>query len=247
MITTSEIILKIQNTMINAGLKCPANLIADGKIQRFSMIGDTGKPCWYVIHIINNGLAYAIFGCWKRGIYGVWCSRDIKTLPQQDLELIKQKRLELEIELQEKSAKAKRNAQYIWEYADPNFTEHPYLTKKQVKSFGLRLHQGLLLVPLYDENNELCSLQFINSNGDKWFKKDASVKDCFFIIGEIKEKIYIAEGYATAATIHEITGDAVVVAFNALKLLSVAKIIRKQNPYKTIIICADNDAFGGAE
>lgn len=40
--------------------------------------------------------------------------------------------------------------------------------------------------------------------------------------------LYIAEGYATAASIHEATG--VTVAFSAGILLSVAKKLRENNP-----------------
>jgi len=237
---------QVKSMMFGKGLNCPAHFITNGKIQRFSQSGDQGKPCWYVLHILSNNLVYVIFGCWKRGIYGVWCNRNIKDLSSYDKGLIKQKQKELERELQEKNAQAKRNIQHIWEHADPNFNEHAYLTNKRVKSFGLRLHKGRLLVPLYNEDNELCSLQNIAADGTKWFEKDTHTKGCFFIIGKLGEKIYITEGYATAATIHEVMGETAAIAFNANNLLPVAQIIRKKNPYKNLVICADNDAFGGA-
>ena len=231
---THDVILQIKSAMAKAGLNCPAPIVADDKFHRFGMSGDKGKPCSYIVHIFDNDLVYVYFNCFKRGISGSFCSRSAKELSSYDQELIKQKQKLWENELREKNAQAKKGVQYIWERAEANFTEHPYLNHKQVKSFRLRLYKGLLLLPLYNENGELCSLQFINANGDKWFKKDSSVKACFFIIGEVSEKIYIAEGYATAATIHEVTGDAVVVALNANNLLPVAQIIRKQNLEKTL-------------
>jgi putative DNA primase/helicase len=53
--------------------------------------------------------------------------------------------------------------------------------------------------------------------------------------------LYVAEGYATAATVHAATGFTVLVAFNAGNLLAVAKQIRTKNPASTVIVAADND------
>jgi putative DNA primase/helicase len=68
------------------------------------------------------------------------------------------------------------------------------------------------------------------------------VKECFFMIGEPTQALCIAEGYATAASIHEATGHAAVVAFNAGNLLPVARALRGKFPDIKIVICADNDA-----
>jgi len=238
-----DIGLKARSVIAQAGLNCPAAIITDGKIQRFRMDGDTGKPCWYVAHVFGNGIVFIVFGCWKRGIYGTWCSHNINNLSLQEKELIKQQQEQIKREQQERQTKTKVTVRYIWEHAEQNFTEHAYLTRKQVKSFGLRLCKGNLLVPLYSESSELCSLQFITQEGEKRFKKDAPMLGCFFIIGEIDKTIYIAEGYATSATVHELTGCAVVVAFNAGNLLQVAQAIRRKYPDKNLIICADNDQW----
>ena len=57
------------------------------------------------------------------------------------------------------------------------------------------------------------------------------------------ERVGIAEGYATAATLHEQTGDTVFVAFNAGNLKSVAVTARAMYPTAQLIIWADNDQF----
>ena len=240
----SEITAQIQYAMAKMGIDCPETLIFDGEIHRFGAKGDKGTPCWYVIHVFDNGFVWCAFGCWKRIISETWHNRD-RSLSNQEKFLIKQKQEQLKTELQERQAKAKKSVSYVWESAQPNFAEHPYLTRKQVKSFGLRLYKGLLLIPLYNENYVLYSLQFITPEGAKWFKKDAPIKDCFFPIGNVDRIIYIAEGYATAAAIHEVTTCSVIVAFSAHNLLPVAQITRKKYPNAEIIICADNDAFGG--
>src|SRR5262249_7189413 len=53
--------------------------------------------------------------------------------------------------------------------------------------------------------------------------------------------LYVAEGYATAATVHQATGAPVVVAFNAGNLLSVARTMRGTLPDIAIVVCADDD------
>ena len=65
---------------------------------------------------------------------------------------------------------------------------------------------------------------------------------CYFLIGEPDGALCIAEGYATGASIHEATGTAVAVAFNAGNLLAVARALRARFPDLRLIICADDDA-----
>jgi putative DNA primase/helicase len=244
----NEITVQIQSAMVRAGIDCPEDLIfiCDGKIHRFGTKGDKGKPCWYVIHVFTDGFVWCSFGCWKRCVSETWHNHN-QGLSEQEKNLIKQKKEQLKMELQERQARAKKSVNCAWDGAQQSFAAHPYLTRKQVKSFGLRLYKGLLLIPLYNENRELCSLQFINSEGAKWFKQDTHIKGCFFPVGNVDGIIYIAEGYATAAAIHEATSRSVIVAFSAHNLLPVAKITRKQYSNAEIIICADNDAFGGVK
>jgi putative DNA primase/helicase len=54
----------------------------------------------------------------------------------------------------------------------------------------------------------------------------------------------IAEGFATAAILHEATGQQVFIAFDAGNLINVAKLVRTKNPTAEIIIAGDNDESG---
>ena len=103
--------------------------------------------------------------------------------------------------------------------------------------------KSILIIPIVDDSGEIQSLQFISKNGDKKFLYGGKMQGCYFPIGNIKgaDTIMIAEGYATAATIHAVTGLPVVVAYNAGNLLPVAEAIRAQNPEAGIILCADDD------
>jgi putative DNA primase/helicase len=75
-----------------------------------------------------------------------------------------------------------------------------------------------LLVPVHVKD-KLTSLQFIEEDGTKRFLSGGEIKGGCCILGSPAEVICIAGGYATGCTIHEATGHAVVVAFNAGNLM----------------------------
>ena len=123
--------------------------------------------------------------------------------------------------------------------------DHPYLKKKGVNSYGLRqTRDGKLLIPARNIDGKLRSLKFIGE-GEKRFLKDSEKIGCFYVIqgsnllGE--GPIIIAEGYSTAASIHEATGLSVIVAFDAYNLLPVAEGLRKRYKNSLIVIAADDD------
>jgi len=63
----------------------------------------------------------------------------------------------------------------------------------------------------------------------------------WYPIGPLNGTVCIAEGFATAMSIHEATGHAVAVAFDAANLEPVAKSLRKKFPDVGLILCADDD------
>ena len=133
-------------------------------------------------------------------------------------------------------------AKRLWAAAVKATDDFPYLVKKRVKSYGLKCDSGSLLVPVRDKDRRLRSLQFIDANGKKLFLKGGHASGGYFVIGAApKEVLYIVEGYATGATVHEATGTTVVVAFNSGNVLSVAKTLRQRFPGIEIVICADDD------
>jgi putative DNA primase/helicase len=64
-------------------------------------------------------------------------------------------------------------------------TWHSYLTDKRVKpASSLRVHSdGRLIVPIFDENQKLSSLQFVDSEGEKRYLPGGKKGDCFSPIG----------------------------------------------------------------
>lgn len=127
-----------------------------------------------------------------------------------------------------------------WAKAQPCL-RHPYTVTKCIRAHGTRFNIDSLMVPLRDADGAMHSMQYIRPNGDKKFMPGGRVRGCFYLIGVPENVLCIAEGFATGASVHEATGHAVAVAFNAGNLLPVAIALRSKYPDLNIIICADDD------
>lgn len=228
------------------GLIPPLEIVPDGKIHRCDANRKGGRhDGWYVYHC--DGIPAGAFGDWAnhRGSQ-TWCSRNVHDLSPADraahharMESANRERAALQKRLHAEKADL---AALIWGKAPP-VSEHAYLCRKGVKSYGLRLNRdGRLIVPAYDNNGRMSTLEFIAGDGSKRFLKGARKAGCWFTIGDATEVICIAEGYATGASVHEATGYQVMVAFDAGNLLRVAETIRKKAPDARIVLCADDDA-----
>ena len=130
----------------------------------------------------------------------------------------------------------------VWDSAAPARDSHPYLVRKGVPAFGLRYHQGALLIPVRTLAGELRGLQRIWPDGTKRFTPGTEKAGHFFMIGKSDTgTIIICEGFATGATIHQATGRPVVVAFDAGNLQPVAEALRSAFPTVLLILAADDD------
>ncbi|WP_434776851.1 LPD7 domain-containing protein [Neisseria sp. Ec49-e6-T10] len=162
-----------------------------------------------------------------------------------------QKRLQA-IEAQKQAQEVtKQKAQYIWQKAVSAQLAHPYLQAKGItdpeciKGIKQNLYKDNqnLIIPMY-QNKEIVSLQFINQDGSKRYMGDGQKEGSYSLIGDAKKMaagFYMAEGFATAASIHEATGQPVLVAFDAGNLVRVAENLKPHYPNTEIILAADND------
>jgi putative DNA primase/helicase len=124
-----------------------------------------------------------------------------------------------------------------------------YLYSKKIQPHGTKTGdsgglKGVLIVPLYDESLKLVNLQFIQPDGTKRFLKGGKKGGCFWWLGKKTKTVLIAEGFATAASLHEHTSNQTFIAFDSGNLIHVARIVRAKNPDAEIIICGDNDSNG---
>lgn len=228
--------------MHRAGLTFNENIIADGDIHRF-VTGKKGqKDGWY----ISFGLAGA-FGDWSRDIRGKW-SLNKDGLSNQDKEklreqLAKAQRIAEEERLRKQEETAALAMSKWGTFSETG--ESPYLIKKKVDGVGVRFNNDFLIIPLRDVNGKLWSLQWIGTDGSKRFLPGGRKKSCFHHMGELKDgnPIYFAEGYATGASVHMATNQAIVVAFDAGNLDPVIEGLKRAYPHSPLIIAGDEDRW----
>jgi len=154
-------------------------------------------------------------------------------------------RKEREAEDRKRKVEAQVRAKKIWDSALP-CVEHPYLAKKGIQPFKVRValagyHYGELVVPMWGADGKMHSLQFIDANGGKQFLPGGRKKGCYFTMGKPVDVLYVVEGVATGASVHEATGKAVAVAFDGGNLLPVSQALKAKYPCIEIVICADDD------
>ncbi|MCB1783384.1 MAG: toprim domain-containing protein [Alphaproteobacteria bacterium] len=244
-LTQQDVILNFMEAINKAGLFTKTSIIADGRLHRFHVEGDKrgSENGWYTLY--GDDLPAGAYGCWKRGISETWCAKSDQELTQVQRKRNRIRMVEAQnarkIEEEKRRKSAQQKAHIIWKFASRASDTHPYLVRKKVKSHGLRLYKGLLVIPMRDNAGNLHSLQFIDCDGNKRFLSSGRKKGCYFAIGTPLHTLCIAEGYATAVSIYEATGFACVVAFDAGNLEAVAVSLRNKFPNLKIIMCADND------
>lgn len=249
-----------------AGLKVES-LSPDGAVHRCTVEGTRERKGWYLLHVwkARNGTEYVV------GSFGIWqgaSNNVIKVELAKGMTLNAGERSDLKARLVDdrKRAKAQRDAEAaraarrgsaVWAKALkhlPGGRVADYLTRKGVQSYGLRYTaSGALVVPMMDSMGDIKGLQFIlpsdhprvkSTGRDKeYWPKGLSKAGHWFQIGtpDAGGVVLVAEGYATAATLHEATGRPVAVAFDAGNLVHVAKAVKKAYRVERIVLCADDD------
>jgi putative DNA primase/helicase len=226
-----------------AGLTPPTEIIDDGAIHRFSTGGNpTHKNGWYMLH--TDGLPAGAFGDWRVGFTQKWSSKADNLMTEGERlaqrERVKAMQRQREYDLAQRQQLAAAESLKRWTAATP-CTQHDYLTRKGIQPHGTRIEGGKLLIPMRDTLGKLHSLQTIALDGTKLFMLDGRVKGCYFGIGKPNGALIVCEGFASGASIHECTGHAVAVAFNAGNLEAAAVALRNKYPNLKIIIAADDD------
>jgi len=240
---------QLRDAIVSANLIAPDEIVMDGQIHRFkSTPKSKDKSGWYVVYA--DQIPMGRFGCWRLGVEGSF-KADIgrKYTASEEMSFIK--RMAEAKSLRDAELKAQRElaantVELIWSECTGAHLDHPYLKRKGIDAHGARVTgDGRLVVPLYGEDGDLSSLQYISADGKKLYHTGGATGSRYWVLGEIDKTVYIAEGFATACTIREATGKAVVVAYSASNLVPVTEIMRrKYGVTQDIIIVADNDASG---
>jgi len=232
-----------------------------GCMVRCKVDGTREKKGWYFLHDFtkDNGDVIIV------GSYGIWqgndngarkINLDRQALSNDQREALKAKyaqdREKAEANRKSQIMRAAKRAQATW--LKLNATgESEYLKRKNVGAYGVRYSDsGAMVIPAQDNSGATYGLQFILPAGHPRKAKTGRDKEFWPVGMEMRGKYHIiggsprrtllvAEGYATAATLHEATGLPVAVAFNANNLLPVAQNLKKRYKRVNQLICADDD------
>ena len=222
------------------------DLVPDGKLRRYRVEGDKSGSTngWYVLH--SHPILAGAFGSWKTGESHNWHEVRAKPPTQAERDALR-KHLQATqaarvVEQGRVHAEAQAKAARLWGQARPATNAHPYLQRKRIGAIGIRQLRDMLLIPARDAAGTLHTLQFISPDGSTRFLSGGRIAGCYYAMGRPAGSLLLCEGYATAATVFQATGEATAVAFNAGNLPTVARALRAKFPRLRIVVCADNDA-----
>jgi len=227
------------------GLTPPTSVTLDGRIHRFRSDASRSKNGWYIAY--SDGRPAGHFGCWRRQVDVSWRAEGGPSMTPAE-EIAHAKRMAEMRAIRDAEVARQREVvadvvEEIWTDLPLAPADHPYLTRKGVQAHGSRVtSDGKLVVPLYGVDGALSSLQYIEGDGGKRYHPGGEVKGKFWIIGAPSADgvIYLAEGFATAATVHEVTGRPCAISYSAGNLVDVAGVLVGLYGDR-ITIVADND------
>ena len=125
---------------------------------------------------------------------------------------------------------------------------HPYIVKKGVQPLNIKRYKShkkdVLVLPMVDPLQGLRSLYLVYPNGFKRPLKGTQFKGLCMAIGRDLSSariIWVVEGWATGVSLHQLTGEHVVVAFSAGNLEPVIDRLITKYPDAEVKLCADDD------
>lgn len=178
-----------------------------------------------------------------------------------------------EVSYRQRAEQAARDAAALWATAAelPSSDASPYLARKGVLAYGVRLLPGqVLAVPMRGEGGELVNLQRIAPHRPSEEEEARGLREKRYMPGGRKKGarhwlgdpaaellraaaagagpavLCLAEGYATAASCHEATGWPVAVCFDSGNLVEVARGLPALLPGAAFLVLADDDGATAA-
>jgi len=258
---------EVRRALKAQGIVIPEPLVVDGKLHRYHAEGHRSGSRNIALTIHPDGIPNALWWDHKSGVRGRWRSDGCNQFAAVDPEEMNARHAARVREIQRRHLQISARVQREWAKARPCRGDgHPYLKRKGIKSHGLRIgtlrvflpergclaqvSANTLMIPMIDAAGTIWAAQYILPDKntllaprDKHFLAGSRLDGLYFPIGKRTPTVVIAEGAATATTIHERTGHHTLVAFCAGNLPSVAKIARAKYPQARIIIAADDDRF----
>jgi len=238
---------RIKEFIYNSGYESPEIIYFDSELHRFS--GRSSKPSdkdeWYVAHeweYQEKVYQKVILGSWRHPDQKhVWNSWGESKLDHDNYQIYKEKEKQAREALEVERKKSEEGAvKFYYELPDLE-TTHPYLLAKgfDITFDGLKVYKDRLVIPKTDETGKIRSYEIIDPDGSKRCAKGCVSKNTFYKLTGTNKKIYIAEGFATAASVHLATGATVYCAFSANNCKNVAAIAMYHNKNTPVTLCQD--------
>lgn len=241
----------LSEAFARASMVYPSGVIEPGKLSRFSTNNNPlDKSGWCKYFLDGMGAA---FGCNRAGTSFVWQLRDSSSpMPTRAERQAFRVQAEQERQYGERQRAAEQlnaaeSATLILAKTTPADPAHAYIARKGITPYGARhQHDGALVLPVYGPAGALQTLQFIRPDGEKRFLSHGKVKGGRLLIGKPVDgqPLTLTEGWATACSVHDASGEVVVVAFSGSNMAAVATDLRRQYPASQLRICGDLDAHG---
>lgn len=245
-----------------AGLIVERLEVGSTRPVRCHVEGDREKRGWYILHEFCTSAGELLIV----GSFGVWRGNENQAqkveLRKSEISDEQRKALKAKLaeDLRRANAARKRENERAADRAATMWSrlatdgDSDYLDAKRVQGFGLRYTpNGTAVVPLLDTAGRIHGLQFLRSaaaatkakrHAKEFWPAGLAKKGHFHLVGSPSWIVLVAEGYATAATLHMATGHPVAVAYDAGNLLPVAQELRKRYPQTKVLLCADDDVYG---
>lgn len=232
----NDLLCKIHTT-----LGCsPNSIIMDRKIHRFGK----NDRCWY-IYFQNPKIDCCVFGDWSnQDVEYKWTGKGVSTSGT-----FKSKMLMAADILKEPFdfTSDPSTLEVDFEIFKPCSTDFPYLVNK-----GVRRHPGVMYsakggfmaIPFCGPFYEFRGFQRIYPDGRKMLAKGSQKLGAFYEIQGKDTVIFVAEGYATSASIFEATGCTTLMAIDCGNITEAIKSHAHATgaPHSRYVIVADNDS-----
>ena len=212
-----------------------------GTFIRFDVRKRGDKAGWCIFYV-NEHCVVALYGSWESGCRHEWVNKDKKEITREVRAEIEESRKKRDAVIREERDRAAADASALYESLPAASDDFPYLLRKRVHN-----HSGLvryceeedcIIIPLYNASGEIRSLERIYPDGKKRFYPGGEKKGNFCVIGELQDRAFLCEGYATGASIYEATGIPAVIAFDCHNMKPVADVLAGR---VKLICVADND------
>lgn len=230
----------------------PGTIVADGRWHRFNIKDTrkrTSKPGRYLLHADERPVGWFMDWRDEKTRHRWFGKSNGETIDRAEIE---RRRYARQMERVRAFQDAADEALAFWRTCKPINEVHPYLEAKGVKAYGTRQGSGsrfglgdvpCVIVPIADSEGKPLSLQAIRADGERRFWPNSTHEGGHFLVGvdDGASPIIFAEGYSTAATLHEATGLPVVVTLNTSNMAHVGRWASHKYAGRDMIVAGDDD------